>query len=168
MANPTKINNDFIQKILVIDGNGNEVTFPSYTNNNQNVNIASVNGKSSGSFFGDNFTTTNRIPIFAAKWSQGLPVHQFDITNSGNARWKVLPDTNNASLFDGSCVWETVSGAGSKFFLTSKERNRYLPGHLSYFGYTVAFAGIENANGDFVALTGAIDRDMTNNPNLIR
>ncbi len=169
LNNPKTIGDKFIQIVAISDVDGNVITPAKSTDSGaMNVNIASVNGKVSGSFFGDNFVTTNRIPTYAAKWSQGLPVHEFDLTIENGAKWEVVPDAVTSGLFDGSCRFKLSGLNKSKIFATTKKKNRYLPGHLSYFGYTITWNGVDSANGDFVMLVGAINRGPSGSSGDIR
>lgn len=119
-----------------------------------------VNGKFAGTFFGDDFTVTQRTAKLATKWSSGLPVFVAKTTFVDTGKWAILNDPNAPAFPDGVCYFETGATANGKCFVTTDENNRYQPGHLSYFGYTVAFNGVELAesNGDYIALVGAFVR----------
>ena len=148
MSNPTIINDEKIQKVLGVDAEGNPSTSGS---------ITSVNGKISGSLFGDDFVTTTRKSTLAAKWSQGLPNGTIDKTISHDGRWFVIEDENDNTLFDGTSCIESGVNPESLTFLSTKKLNRYLAGHVSYFGYTAAFDYSEQ-NGNFEILIGAMQR----------
>ena len=146
--------NDFISNV-----GGFFMPYDTGTNGAASVNIASVNGKIAGSFFGDNFVITERRPICSAKWSQGLPTFDCKTTWTGlGGELKVLDDLNTAGKYDGVLSISTLTGANRGLFWTSNKKNRYLPGHLSFFGYTWSWHNIANANGDFEALVGAFLR----------
>jgi len=133
--------------------------FSSVSTTTLNANITSVNGKISGSFFGDNMVTTERTPVCANKWSQGLPDYRSKITYTGDGgEWGIVPDTISATKFDGAAYYSTLVGANRGIFFSSATANRYLPGHLSYFGYTWSWHNLANANGTYLALVGAFIR----------
>lgn len=120
------------------------------------MDVSTINGKQAGTFFGDDFTTTTRRSILSAKWSQGLPLYGADWTITGSARWYILSDPESSYL-DGASKFESGTTADAKLLINTLQHNRYECGHLSYFGYTAAW-DIANANGDFVALIGALVR----------
>lgn len=119
--------------------------------------ISSVNGKIAGTFFGDDFTVTSRRSILGAKWSQGLPVFGTDSTITGaGARWYIIDDPASSYL-DGASRFTPGTTSTGKCFISTKQHNRYEPGHLSYFGYTSSW-DTSNANGDYILLIGAVQR----------
>jgi len=120
--------------------------------------INTINGKIAGTFFGDDFTTTQRIPMLAAKWSQGLPLYAIEKTFNTTGKWYIPNDPQAPTYPDSVSIMESGTDAAGKVFLTSLQPNRYEPGHISYFGYTIAFKNIDSANGDFTALVGAFIR----------
>lgn len=120
--------------------------------------IKKINGKFAGTFFGDDFTVTNRTAVLAAKYSQGLPSFATKNTFANGGRWYLLDDPAALGFKDGTCCFETTTNAAGKCFISTEQANRYLPGHLSYFGYTAAWEGVSSSNGDFIALVGAVQR----------
>lgn len=122
------------------------------------LNIASVNGRIAGTFFGDDFTVVNRVTTSSAKWSQGLPAYGVDADFVGSGKWYLSDDINDISFPDSVCIFESGNDANGKCFVTDKQSNRYQAGHTSYYGYTVAMSGFDTSNGNFVALFGAMSR----------
>lgn len=120
--------------------------------------INTINGKYAGTFFGDDFTVTRRVPVLAAKWSQGMPLFAIDLTFNTSGSWYIPADTEAPTYPDSVSIFESGTDPAGLAFITSSQPNRYEPGHLSYFGYTVAFKGVNSANGDFTALIGAFLR----------
>jgi hypothetical protein len=119
--------------------------------------VGTINGQIPGTFFGDDFSVTNRIAKIAAKWSQGLPTNTIAGTFVNGGYWRVEDDENDANYHDGCAVFATSTNPAGKMFVTTIRKNRYQPGHLSYYGYTAGW-NIEGANGDFIALVGAFLR----------
>jgi hypothetical protein len=111
-----------------------------------------IHGQNPGTFFGDDIRTTRRIAVSSAKYSQGLPVAFADYDIVGTGYWE-LPLVGGVR--NGVSEFGTGTDANGKIYLRSKGLNRYEPGQLSYFVFTTLFGGIEDANGDFVALIGA-------------
>ena len=113
-----------------------------------------------GTLFGDDIRITRRNPVSSAMWSHGLPLHGIDSELIGTGRWYIEPDEEDNTYFDGVSTFETGTDANGKCFITSKNLNRYQPGQLSYFIYTAAFQGINDANGNYLCMIGAFLRGL--------
>jgi len=115
--------------------------------------------KSEKLLFGDDLAVTKRISTFAEKWSQGLPLGGFKLTDGSSGYWRVLKDVNDANYHDGVSEVGLLGGAlaDEHLIANTEKSNRYLAGHASYFGFTSSW-NADAANGDFEMLIGGLIR----------
>lgn len=123
-----------------------------------------INGRNTGTLFGDDIRTTSKKPVVAGMWSHGLPLNGLNITINGSGKWYIPEDSNASGFPDGISIFETGTDSDGKIFITSVE-NRYEPGSLSYFVFTMASNNIDSSNGNFVLLFGAMSRGVNTEGN---
>lgn len=111
-----------------------------------------ANGKNTGTLFGDDIRITRRVPVSSGKYCQGLPVYAVNYDIVGGGYWKIVDD---GGILNGASEFGTGTDANGKIYVSSKGLNRYQAGQLSYYLFTAAWKGLQNSNGDFVALVGA-------------
>jgi hypothetical protein len=111
-----------------------------------------VNGKNTGTLFGDDIRTTRRVPVASGKYGQGLPLHAINYDIVGSGYWRIVDD---GGQLNGASEFGTGTDSNGKIYVSSKGLNRYQAGQLSYFLFTAAWKAISSTNGNFTALVGA-------------
>jgi len=178
---PHKTMNDFIiisasnsKQNPVINGinvNWRSITIPKeFTTRNEAIDYLNVYifndssnllvaGRSPGTLFGDDSRTTSKKSASAGMWVHGLPIFATKYSIVGSGRWYIPNDVGAPAYPDGTSIFETGTDVNGKIFVTS-DPNRYEPGSLSYFIFTVGFLGLLNATGNFTLLFGAMSRGL--------
>lgn len=123
-----------------------------------------VAGRQPGTLFGDDFRITSKKPVVSGMWAHGLPLNGLDISIVGSGKWYIPEDANSPGFPDGISIFETGTDANGKIFVTSVP-NRYEPGSLSFFIFTMASNNLTLANGNFVLLFGAMSRGVASKGN---
>lgn len=110
-----------------------------------------------GTLFGDETVATFRTTKQAFHFAMGLPCHAMRQYGVGTCGLVQSPVGIYDAQFDGVVESELPNTAGNAGMhgVIMTAPNRYIPGHISYFGGTMQW-DFSQANGDFDLLVGAI------------
>ena len=109
-----------------------------------------INGKTSGTSFGVDFTVATEKPDSAGKWDQGINFNAIvtDIQNGGY--FKITPTESTIEVATGSL-------ANGSCFARSKKQLRYQPGIPAYGKFTAAFPSDVGVTGDYIVGIGMLN-----------
>lgn len=121
------------------------------------ANIRKIGGRIMGDGLGNDLRVTRKVPVLSTKYNQGLPLHAIDYSFLNGGYWET-PEIGGK--FNGVSEIGSTTDPNGFAFITAKGLNRYQAGQPGYLNETLAFLGIEEADGDFECLAGVFLRGL--------